>query len=443
MPRQTRPMTSGAAPDGRRFPVPVVAGWCAAAVAVIVVYLVVASGAMVMLGRGPTPTLASSVAATALVAVAVRPVRRRVEGEVARRWRPARPSPYELLSAFARESAAESAAAPAVIARMLAMGTGVALAEVWVLTEGQPQLVASYPPGETVSAPPPTPYDTAPQDGVRVVAVTHGRSPLGVLRVLERPGHPLTVTEEGLLTGLAAQAGMVLQRAQLSAELALRLEQLTDREAQLREARLQLVATQDRERRRLERDIHDGAQQQLVALAINLKLARALWCTDPEGAAGVLEEQLAATAHAIRTLTDLAGGLLPHSLAAHGLVEALTEATRDSPVPVEVTGEQGLRQPPSVEAAVYFCVLEAVQNATKHAGATRIAVQLRSTGSELTVQVSDDGRGMPSTPVEGAGLGNIRERIAALGGKVVVGSPGGRGTSITASVPLAVPVGAG
>jgi signal transduction histidine kinase len=125
------------------------------------------------------------------------------------------------------------------------------------------------------------------------------------------------------------------------------------------------------------------------------------------------------------------------------LVHALSQATEHSPVPVEVTGAEGLRQPPSVEAAVYFCVLEAVQNATKHAGATRIAVQLRATGSELTLQVSDDGRGMPGAAVEGAGLTNIRERVAALGGEVSVASPTGRGTRITASVPLATAAGVG
>jgi len=437
-------MRGDAAGPGRGLSAAVVIGWCAAAATIVVIYLVVASGTMLLLGRGATPTLASSVAATALVAVAVRPVRRGVEQAVAGRLPSVRPSPYELLASATRTfSDAESDAVPAVIARMLALGTGVPSAEVWVVVGGQPRLVASYPPSaQRTPLAVPLPFQAQQPDGFRVVTVTNGREPLGVLRVRERPGHPMTAVEEGLLTGLAAQAGMVLQRAQLRAELALRLDELIRREAQLRRSRLELVAAQDRERRRLERDIHDGAQQQLVALAINLKLARALWDSDQGAARQVLTDQLEAVPQVIATLTDLSGGLLPHSLAEHGLVRALSEATSGSPVPVAVRGDEVPRQPPSVEATVYFCVLEAVQNATKHAGATQIVVRLQLRRSELVVEVDDDGRGMPGTAVEGGGLTNLRERAAVLGGRIAVASPAGRGTTITITVPVAESVGA-
>lgn len=415
----------------------VAAGWCAAAATVVVIYLVVASGASLLLGRGGSPTLGSSIVATAVVAVAVRPVRERVEQAVARRLPSARPSPYDLLAAFSRELGdSETDAVPAVIARMLAVGTGVARAEVWVMVGGRLRLVAAYPPGEVDETPAaPEPYQPEPSDGFRVVTVTRGQEALGVLRVRERVGHQLTAVEEGLLTGLAAQAGMVLQRAQLRAELALRLEELTAREAQLRHARRELVDVQDAERRRLERDIHDGAQQQLVALAINLKLARTLWDSDRDAATGVLEVQLTATRAAIETLSDLSGGLLPPTLAEHGLARALAEATARNPVPVVVQGHSVPRQPTPVEATLYFCVLEAVQNATKHAGATRIDVRLAATEQQLTVVVEDDGLGMLDGAVEGTGLANLRERVTALGGHVRLGSRAGVGTTVTATVP--------
>ncbi len=225
----------------------------------------------------------------------------------------------------------------------------------------------------------------------------------------------MTPVEERLLGGLAAQAGMVLETAQLRAEISQRLEELTLRERQLRRARGELVSIQDRERRQLERDIHDGAQQQLVALAINLKLARALLESDPDQARLVLDEQAAATADAIRTLSDLSSGLLPESLGQQGLAAAVRAATANNPVPVQVHAPTLSRHSPAVEATLYFCALEAVQNATKHAEAGRIDVRIVEEPDRITVDVHDDGRGMEAGEGTGSGLANLRERVAALG----------------------------
>jgi signal transduction histidine kinase len=371
----------------------------------------------------------------------VEPVRARCERLAAQVvHRPAQ-SPYEVLAQFSSEVGTESPEQmPAVVARMLVQGIGVAWAQVWVLVHGEPTLVATYPSDARAHADPPVPYDAAPPGDVRSVTVVSTGRPLGVLRVGMRPHRALTVVEERLLAGLAAQAGLVLQTAQLRAELAARLDDLTLQEERLRLARDQLVTAQDQERRRLERDIHDGAQQQLVALAINLKLAGTLWCADRAQAVTVVEEQLPAVSEAIRTLTDLSQGLLPQTLSAGGVGSALRSSTKDNPVPVHLTETSApCRLRDDVEAALYFSALEAIQNATKHADAARIEVKLDRTADGLTLTIADDGVGLTADAGTGTGMASMRDRIAAVGGTLSIRSRSGRGTEVTVTVPADVP----
>ena len=427
------------------------AGWVGAAATVVVVFVVVVVGGGTLLGATESPSIALSVLATALVALVIEPVRSRCERLAARLvHRPAQ-SPYEVLAQFSREVGSESPEQmPAVVARMLVQGLGVAWAQVWVLVHGQPTLMATYPPGAEGDTDPPAPYDAGQNGGggdagdagdVRSVTVVNAGRALGVLRVGSRPHRALTVVEERLLAGLAAQVGLVLQTAQLRAELAARLDDLTIQEDQLRRTRDQLVAAQDQERRRLERDIHDGAQQQLVALAINLKLARTLWSADHAQAVTVVEEQLPAVSEAIRTLTDLSQGLVPQALAAGGVGSALRSSTKDNPVPVHVAETPTpCRLPDDVEAALYFCALEAIQNATKHADATRIDVQLSGTTTGLTLTVADDGKGLTSGAGTGTGMTSMRDRATAVGGVLEVRSRRSRGTEVIVTVPADVAV---
>ena len=413
------------------------AGWAAAACAALLTYVIIVVGGGGLLGRSGAPDLILSVLATAVVAAVLQPARVRAETITARRLKRAHPSAYDLLADFPRQLAGRDGdeQAPAVIARMLAVGTGVAWAQVWVLVGERLHLVATYPPGFAEDEPKPRLYDSMPRDGVRSVTVAHASRPLGVLRVGENRSRRMTPVEERLLGGLAAQAGMVLETAQLRAEISLRLEELTLREQQLRRAREVLVSIQDRERRQLERDIHDGAQQQLVALAINLKVARALLESDPGQAARILQEQAEATDHAIRTLSDLSGGLLPESLAHQGLAAAVRVATTNNPVPVGVHAPTLSRHPPAVEAALYFCALEAVQNATKHADAGRIDVRIVEEPDRITVNVHDDGRGLRPDQEPGSGLGNLKERVTALGGQLSLDGTPGKGTTVQVTVP--------
>jgi signal transduction histidine kinase len=257
----------------------------------------------------------------------------------------------------------------------------------------------------------------------------------------ERPGIPLTAVEEKLFNGLAAQAGLVLRLAGLRAELQIRHEELKGRADELKASRQRLIALQDAERRRLERDIHDGAQQHLVALAVNLRLAETIAARSPERAAQVLAAQVMAADVAIETLRSLSQGIYPGLLSKEGLVPALRSAVKSSPIPVEIQSEVMTRLPGHVEAAFYFCAMEAVQNAAKHSAATTVHVYLGLAPRGWELRISDDGQGFDvrlKRPLgAGAGLINMDDRLDAVGGTVTVASRPGAGAEVTAVVPCA------
>jgi signal transduction histidine kinase len=279
---------------------------------------------------------------------------------------------------------------------------------------------------------------------MRTLAVRHGGQMLGVLRLQERPGSALTVVEERLFAGLAAQAGLVLRRVALRAELEDRHRELRARADDLRASRERLIATQDAERRRLERDIHDGAQQHLVALTVNLRLAQTIAGRSPERAAQLLAQQADAAHVAIETLSSLSRGIYPRLLADEGLVPALRFAALTSAVPVSIDTTTTGRLPAPVEAALYFCCIEAVQNAAKHSGARSVSVQLGEHHDRWRLAVVDDGVGFDPEDARasgaGAGLANMRDRLDAVGGTLAVDSLPTRGTTVTAVVPRRPPV---
>ena len=225
------------------------------------------------------------------------------------------------------------------------------------------------------------------------------------------------------MADLAAQAGLVLRNVRLVEDL--------------RGSRRRLVSAQDEERRRLERYIHDGAQQQLVALAVKARLARQLTDRDPEKVVQLLTQIEAETSRALEDLRDLARGIYPPLLADKGLAAALQAQARRSAIHVEVIPDGVGRYPQAVEAAVYFSVLEALQNVAKYADASRADVRLAQTGSDLTFEVRDDGRGFdPASVGYGTGLQGIADRLAALNGTLRVASAVGDGTTVTGVIPL-------
>jgi signal transduction histidine kinase len=224
---------------------------------------------------------------------------------------------------------------------------------------------------------------------------------------------------------------LVLKNVGLTAELLQRLEDL-------RASRQRLVAAQDEERRRLERNLHDGAQQNLVALKVKLGLAEAFAEKDPARAKQLVGELKSDADDALETLRDLARGIYPPMLADKGLAAALESQARKATIPVEIDADSVDRYPQETEAAVYFCVLEALQNVQKYAHATRASVRLSQEGGALSFEVEDDGDGFdPETVKRGAGLTNMADRLDALGGKLEVAASAGSGTRLLGSIGLA------
>ena len=206
---------------------------------------------------------------------------------------------------------------------------------------------------------------------------------------------------------------------------------------ELKASRLRLVAAQDEERRRLERNIHDGAQQQLVALSVKQRLASSLIGNDDERARAMLEELQAQTNETLEDLRDLARGIYPPLLADKGLAVALQAQARKAAIPTAVDADGVGRYGQDVEAAVYFSCLEALQNVAKYADASRATVSLSASNGDLRFQVVDDGHGFdPGHVGHGTGLQGIADRLAALGGELEVRSAPGDGTTVAGRLPI-------
>lgn len=404
---------------------------------VMLVYVVVVLGGGALLGHtSDSPDVALSVVATAVVALTFDRVYALLDRLSSRAVHGGKVSPYDVLRQFSGTVTGRYAAEelPARMARVLAQGTGAAWAQVWLVVGERPTLAATWPPGAPV-VPGEDPVQTrAP--GRRSQVVLHGGELLGVLVVQEREQVPLTSVEERLFAGLASQSRLVLRGARLRAELERRAEELSARAVELRLSRQRLVDAQDARRRALERDVHDGAQQHLVALAVNLRLAETLARSAPDRAGALVAGQELAAATALDTVVQLSRGIYPPLLADGGLVAALRAAVENSPVPVDLESVDVGRYPPGVEAAAYFSCLEALQNAAKHSGASLVTVEVRGAGDgSLSFVVDDDGSGFDPDAPEGSGLRNMRDRLDAVGGGLVVASAPGTGTRVTGHLP--------
>jgi len=273
---------------------------------------------------------------------------------------------------------------------------------------------------------------------LRVAPVSHGGELLGLI-VVRRPAEadPFSAEDDRVLTELARQVGLALHNARLDTALATTLDELRKQAEELRRSRARIVASADAERRRVERDLHDGAQQHLVALAVNLRLTRELLTEDTETAAAMLDQLADEVKATIQELRDLAHGIYPPLLADSGLAEALRAAGRRSPLAVTVSAADIGRYGLDVETAIYFCCLEALQNAAKHAAGAAVDVRLWEESGGLLFSVADDGPGFdPALARNGHGYTNMADRLGAIGGTVRWDSVPGTGTTISGSVPL-------
>ncbi len=281
--------------------------------------------------------------------------------------------------------------------------------------------------------------DGREQSQLRIAPISHAGELLGLI-VVERPasGDSFSDEDDRVLTELARQVGLAFHNAQLDSALQNSLDELRAQAEALRESRARIVASGDAERRRLERNLHDGAQQNLVALAVSLRLARDVLADEPAAAAQLLDQLADDLKVTIRELRDLAHGIYPPLLADSGLARALEAAASRSPLAVAVTAEGLTRYSPDIEAAVYFCCLEALQNAAKHAPGATVAVRAWEESGGLLFAVTDDGPGFDVTSARsGHGYMNMADRLGAIGGTVRWQSEPGHGATVQGSIPLA------
>jgi signal transduction histidine kinase len=400
-------------------------------VGVTAVYAVIVLGIGTFVGHRSNPLL--TIAAAVIIALVFQPLRQRASRLANRLVYGERATPYQVLSDFAADMAGQLDLADALdrMVSLLAGAAGATRVEAWIRVGAELRPVAVWPSGSAPSAA----AELAAADGLpavdapgRMVPVQHGGELLGAISLHKPRQEELSSAEDSLLRHLASQAGLVMRNAQLTAELRATIDEL-------RASRRRLVEAQDAERRKIERNLHDGAQQQLIALAIQLSLL-AESAGDPDMVRKAIPDLKAQLGTALDDLRALARGIYPPLLAEQGLVMALRAQAARSPVPVQVEADHVGRYPQDAESTVYFCMLEAMQNVAKHARASRATVRLSGSGQGLTFSISDDGAGFPATVMRpGSGLQGMSDRLAAHGGTLDVRSQPGRGTTISGWLP--------
>jgi signal transduction histidine kinase len=390
---------------------------------ITVVYVGIVVGIGAIVGSGRSPLLSALAAGT--VAVAFQPVRQWARRLANRVVYGERATPYEVLSEFSERIAGTYSTEDVLprMAELVAAGTGAERTAVWLRLGGELRVEAwSGSPPEVTALPVTDELPPMPSREV-AVPVRHAGDLLGAISVRMPTTEPLGPEQDRLIADVASQAGLVLSNVRLIEEL--------------RASRQRLVAAQDAERRKLERNLHDGAQQQFVAVGIKARLAESMIGRDEDAARAMLRQVVDETQAALENLRDLAHGIYPPILADQGLEAALASQGRKAPFPVDVTVDAPGRFAQEVEAAVYFCCLECLQNIAKYAGASRAWVRVWPDADMIAFAVRDDGCGFDvSRTPRGAGTQNMADRLAALGGRFDVRSAPSEGTTISGRVPV-------
>jgi signal transduction histidine kinase len=398
---------------------------------ITLVYVAIVVGVGALVGSQANPVL--SAVAAAVVALAFQPARRRAQRFADRLVYGKRSTPYEVLSQFSDRlgnAYANEELLPRM-ARALAEGTGASRADVWVRVGDELRAEAVWP--QDADRPEPLAASANTEGTLSSSSmrepVRHRGELLGALSITKKPGESITATEEKLVRDLAAQAGLVMRNVALA-------EQLMDTIEELRASRQRLVTAQDERAKQLERNLHDGAQQQIVALTVKLRLLGQVMDRDVEKAKSMASDLQTDATDALEQLRDLARGIYPPLLADQGLVAALEAQARKASVPTEVRSDGIGRYPQDIESAVYFCVLEALNNVAKYAEATRAEVSLAQIDGHLRFAVVDDGTGFDTGETSyGTGVQGMADRLDAIGGALQVVSRKRGGTTIEGQIP--------
>jgi signal transduction histidine kinase len=433
------------------------------ALLVLVVHLVVVLGIGNVPTAGQADLLAASIAAAAATALLYLPLHARLRAAATRRLLGDRGSPGDILRSFGSRLTRPLPLEELLLqlAESLRRTLSLDSAEVWtgssgvleraasdpdagqqsmILNDEEESIVARAGVGGRAWAATWLPALAGDDDAeLRVAPATHAGELVGLV-VARRPrgAAPFAEADDDALLALARQIGLALHNAQLGSALQASLDELQRQADELRASRARVVVAADAERRRIERDLHDGAQQQLYTLAVNVRLARELAESDPSGARAVLEELSTDLEHAFEQFRDLARGIYPTVLVDRGLAEGLRAAASRARMPTRLDVRVRRRYPADVEATVYFCCLEALQNAARHAGdGARATVRIWEDDRRLHFEVADDGVGFDlADGRRGAGLANLGDRVGALGGRPAVRSAPGAGTTVGGWVPL-------
>lgn len=401
--------------------------YAAMAAFIVAVYVAVVVGIGVAVGTNGRPDLTLSVLAATGVAVTFESVYRRAD-QLARRLTGGREiAPHEVLSRFSEQMAAAypSRESLPLMARLLTEGTGMAQAEVW-LREADAYVFAARWPEQSarLALAVPGGLELDQPGSTSTTPIRHGGDLLGALVVVTRSGRRPTSTQRRVLAGLAVQVGLALRNVALLSELSA--------------SRQRLVTAQDAERRRLERAISDRVGSRLAIVNATLSAADAFAVSEDELATLALLRT--ETAAAQRELRDLARGVYPPLLAGEGLVAALTAHALGSGLTITLDAGGIGRYRQEVEAAVYFCCLEALQNVAKHSGAAAATVRLRERDDRLHFLVCDGGVGFdPGMSTRGSGMRNMTDRVDALGGRLKTRSKPRVGTAVSGWLPIRSP----
>jgi len=397
-------------------------------------WLLIAIGYVVLAGAaglaaGSRLPLEIAVLLTIVATLLFQPVRSRLEA-LADRWVfGERVSGYDLLirlGASLRETVGVEELLPRLAATIRA-GLGLRWVRVRLIFPGQagsePMAVEGEPAGPAVAT----------------IPIVHGGVELGAIECGPRAsnGGALAPADLVLVEGVARQGALAIRNAHLAAELQVRLVQIGQQARLLDESRMRLVQAQVAERRRIERDIHDGAQQGIVSLIARARLARAQLESNP-AAEGTLVALQADAERVLGDLRELVGGIHPAVLSDRGLVEAIEERAARLPMPVAVEADAAVRRnrySDEIESAAFFLVSEATANALKHASAQRLDIRLGERKGWLSVEVRDDGLGFDGATITGSGLRGVADRIEAVGGRFQLDTGEGRGTTVGALLP--------